>query len=112
MDTSWDKHLEKDSYSEGNYKEGHHIAWRNVAGLSSIKTMKALQVRLGTVIRRLREKAGFSQEGFAGQAGIARAYMGQIERGRVNLTLNTVERIAEALDMKVGELMTEVDREK
>lgn len=74
--------------------------------------MKSLQVRLGSAVRRLREQAGFSQEGFAAHAKIARAYMGQVERGHVNLTLTTLERIADALNMTVGALMTEADREK
>jgi transcriptional regulator with XRE-family HTH domain len=74
--------------------------------------MKSLQVRFGAAVRRLRLEAGFSQEDFAYQSGIARSYMGLLERGKVNPTLATAEKIASSLKLTVGELMSEVDEEK
>ena len=74
--------------------------------------MTALKVRFGKAVRRLRARAGFSQEKFAAKAKINRSYYGSIERGQVNISLESIERIAGALKLTVGELMTEVDREK
>lgn len=74
--------------------------------------MTLLQIRFGKAVRRLRAKAGFSQERFAAEAGIARAYMGAIERGQVNISLHNVEKIAQALNLTAGQLMTEADKEK
>lgn len=59
---------------------------------------------LGREIRRLREDRGLSQEEFAGLAGIDRAYYGGIERGMRNVAALNLIKIAEALDVEVGEL--------
>lgn len=63
-------------------------------------------------MRRLREAAKYSQEGFAAEAGINRGYYGRIERGAVNVSLDNIEKIATALGVSPGSLMTEVDRQK
>ena len=73
--------------------------------------MTSLQLRFGQAVRRLRQAAGFSQEGFAAKAAINRGYYGSIERGRVNLSLDGIAKIAVGLGLTVGQLMTEVDRE-
>jgi transcriptional regulator with XRE-family HTH domain len=59
---------------------------------------------LGQEIRRLREEKELSQEEFAGLAGIDRAYYGGIERGERNVAALNLIKIAEALDVEVGEL--------
>jgi transcriptional regulator with XRE-family HTH domain len=51
----------------------------------------------GQRVRRLRERAGYSQESFALFAEIGRSYYAQIERGEVNLCLDMMVRIATAL---------------
>jgi len=56
--------------------------------------------------------AGFSQESFAAKAGINRGYYGSIERGGVNLSLDTIEKIVTTLDLTTGQLFGEVDRER
>lgn len=74
--------------------------------------MTPLKARFGKALRRLRNAADFSQEGFAAEVGIDRGYYGRIERGEVNLSLDSIGKIADALGISVGVLMTEVDREK
>ena len=59
---------------------------------------------LGQQIRRLREAKGLSQEEFAGFAGIDRAYYGGIERGERNVAAINIIKIANALNVEVGEL--------
>lgn len=56
-----------------------------------------LQRQLGRGLRALRERTGLSQEAFADLLGIHRTYIGGLERGERNVTLQTVERIAESL---------------
>ena len=56
-----------------------------------------LQRRLGANLRRYRQNRGLSQEAFADHLGVHRTYMGGIERGERNLTLKSVERIADAI---------------
>jgi ribosome-binding protein aMBF1 (putative translation factor) len=64
-----------------------------------------VQVALGRRIRRLREQKGWAQERFAAVCKIDRSYMGQIERGNVNLTLATMELIARKLGISVYRLL-------
>jgi len=46
-----------------------------------------------------------SQEAFAEVLGVHRTYMGGLERGERNLTLRSLERIAEQMGVEVEELM-------
>ncbi len=61
--------------------------------------------RLGQNLKRLRTAKGLSQEQFAFEANIHRTYISDIERGARNPTITVVDRIAEALGAKVGELL-------
>lgn len=58
-------------------------------------------MRLGQIfganVRRLRKGRGLSQEALADEVELAVTYVGQIERGLRNPTLDVVERFAEAL---------------
>ncbi len=56
-----------------------------------------LQRTVGANLRRYRLERGLSQEDFADAVGMHRTYMGGLERGERNLTLRTVERIADSL---------------
>lgn len=53
----------------------------------------------GEGLRKLRSKAGFSQEELADKAGIDRSYLGAIERGEHNLALINIVKIAKALGL-------------
>lgn len=55
-------------------------------------------------MRELRLKRGYSQEELAELAGIDRSYMGGIERGEHNVALINIQRIAQALDIRVATL--------
>ncbi len=62
-------------------------------------------VRFGERVRELRQKQGYSQEGFAHKCGLDRTYVGGIERGERNLALLNIERIAQTLDISLAQLM-------
>ena len=72
--------------------------------------MKQLRTALGDTIRELRTAAGFSQEKFAVAAGVHRTFMGNLERGDANPSLETLEGIARGLGIKVWELMERAER--
>lgn len=55
--------------------------------------------RLGEHLRSIREKRGWSQEAFAFRCGLHRTYIGAVERGEYNVTLLTLRRITDALDI-------------
>jgi len=59
---------------------------------------------LGKAIRSAREYRGHTQEGFARKASIDRSYYGAIERGEFNLSVDTVLKIAAALEMTACDL--------
>jgi transcriptional regulator with XRE-family HTH domain len=64
-----------------------------------------LQRTVGENLRRHRERLGLSQEAFAAVLGVHRTYMGGVERGERNLTLRSVERIAERLELSPLDLL-------
>jgi transcriptional regulator with XRE-family HTH domain len=66
--------------------------------------MQVIQKTLGTRIRELRLKKGWSQEQFADICDIHRSHMGEIERGETNLTLSTMLVIAQKLETTISAL--------
>lgn len=60
----------------------------------------------GQNVRRIRQEKGVTLEVLADEVGLAYTYVGQIERGRRNPTLDVVERLALGLDVSVLELLS------
>lgn len=73
--------------------------------------MSSLQARFGKAVQRLRKQAGYSQEAFADAVGVHRTYMGTIERGEKNISLRNIERLAAALGLSPGQLLSAADDE-
>ncbi len=61
--------------------------------------------RLGENLRKLRLKNKLSQGDLAKKLNVDRAYISNIENGRMNPTLSTLEKIAEALGISSSELL-------
>jgi transcriptional regulator with XRE-family HTH domain len=66
-----------------------------------------LQKIVGRNLRRYRESLGLSQEQFADKLGVHRTYMGGVERGERNLTLRSLERLANSIDLNPIDLLLE-----
>lgn len=62
------------------------------------------QPALGAAIRRLRTEAGLSQEELAHRADLHPTWISHLETGRRNPSWSTMERIAEALGVKLSEI--------
>ncbi|QHU90253.1 helix-turn-helix domain-containing protein [Candidatus Saccharibacteria bacterium oral taxon 488] len=60
----------------------------------------------GKRVRELRKKSGFSQEQLADKAGLHRTYIGAIERGEQNISVDNIDRIAKALKVSIPTLFT------
>jgi transcriptional regulator with XRE-family HTH domain len=60
---------------------------------------------VGQNIRTLRKQAGLTQEELAEKADLSYKYVGEVERGVVNISLDSLMRIAKALKMKVRDLV-------
>jgi transcriptional regulator with XRE-family HTH domain len=74
--------------------------------------MTSLRIGLGRAIARLRRAAGYSQEAFALTCKVHRTYMTGIERGKHNVSLDILDRIARGLRIDTGVLMTEAEKER
>lgn len=69
-----------------------------------------LLLRLSYVIRRHREDLKVTQEEFADANGINRTHYGAIERGRQNLTVMNLARVASGLERSLSQLFREAER--
>ena len=67
--------------------------------------MAEINKKVGLNIRKCREKKGWSQEQLAFEANLHRAYIGQVERGEKNVGLINIEKIANALKVKIKGLL-------
>ena len=67
--------------------------------------MTELSVAIGQLIRKKRTQQSITQESLALQCGIDRSYMGRIERGEVNLTVEKLYEIALVLGVSAKELL-------
>jgi transcriptional regulator with XRE-family HTH domain len=73
--------------------------------------MASLNARFGRTVRALRAKAGYSQESFADAIHVHRTYMGTLERGTGNPTLDMIVKIARGLDVSLSELFGAVEKD-
>ena len=62
-------------------------------------------VKLGQNLRKLRLKKNMSQVDLATSLNVDRAYISNIENGRMNPTLSTLEKLAEAIGVNSSELL-------
>lgn len=66
---------------------------------------------VGWNVRRIRIEQGVSQERLAFDANIDRSYLGGLERGEHNPTVDILEKIAVTLEVPLRELFAEFDPE-
>lgn len=64
---------------------------------------------LGEAMKRARLQRGLSQEAFADVCGLDRSYIGQVERGEKNISLESVLRVANGLNVKPSQLFAAAD---
>ena len=64
-----------------------------------------VRVRVGLNLQRLRREKGLSQEELSDRAQIHQTYLSGVERGRRNPTITVLQRIAEALDADIADLV-------
>ena len=67
---------------------------------------------LGKNVRTYRETRGLSQEKLAHLCGLHRTYIGSIERGERNISLGNIQKISDALQIKITDLFKGLDAKK
>lgn len=67
--------------------------------------MSNVMVRFGGRLREVREGQGISQEKLADLAALHRTYVSSVERGKNNISLVNIERLARALGVSLRDLM-------
>lgn len=63
------------------------------------------RVVFGRQLAELRRQAGMSQEALALESGLARSYLGGVERGQRNIALLNICRLAAALSLRPSDLL-------
>lgn len=61
-------------------------------------------LKFGKRVRSLRKEKRLSQEELAFKANLHRTYIGMIERAEKNITLNNIQKIANALEIRLTDL--------
>lgn len=64
--------------------------------------MGTMTQTIGLKLRRIRLKRGYSQESLADRAGLHPTYIGQVERGEKNITVESLSKITTALGIPIS----------
>ncbi len=67
--------------------------------------MSEVSKKLGQNIKKLRVQRGMNQQELCRILGVDTAYISNVENGKKNPTLKTVEKIAKILNMSVNKLL-------
>ena len=73
--------------------------------MSPEKIPTRIRTTLAQKLRFLRFTRGWSQEVLSELAGLHRTYVSSIERGERNVSLDNIEKLADAFDLSVSELL-------
>lgn len=67
--------------------------------------MRNLSEKLGASIRRYRIAGGLTQHELARLAGLTSGYLSDVERGKVNISINNLNSLADALKVPLADLL-------
>ncbi len=68
---------------------------------------KEVLIKFGQKVRDERIKLHLSQEELAARAGVHRTYIGMIERAEKNITLENIQKVCKALNLKIGDFFVD-----
>lgn len=68
-------------------------------------TKSEILVHFGKKVQEMRKERHLSQEQLAERAGLHRTYIGMVERAKKNITLRSMEKIANALNVSIISLI-------
>jgi transcriptional regulator with XRE-family HTH domain len=67
--------------------------------------MSDTKILLGKRIRSLRRRKDYSQEQLAEKASISGKYVGEIERGQANISIDVLDNLSTALEISISDLL-------
>lgn len=67
-------------------------------------------VNFGQTIRKIRLFKGISQEKFADMCDLHRTYISDVELGKRNVSLENIEKMSLALELRMSQLFEEVEK--
>lgn len=70
--------------------------------------MQDIQLIVAERIKKIRKAKGITQEELADRAGLNKTHMYRLEGGKQSMTLRTLKIIADALDVRVRELVKDL----
>lgn len=76
-----------------------------------MKSKNKILIKFGEKVREIRKEKELSQEELAYKADLHRTYIGMIERAEKNITLINIEKIANALEVEIKELLANNDKD-
>lgn len=74
--------------------------------------MENISVIVGARVRAYRKNKGITQEELAERADLHHTYIGQVERGEKNLTLGSLDKILEALEVSFADFFEAIGFER
>jgi len=88
------------------------LLWRveSSESLADTGDMSAIAVKFGRVIRSFRERRGLSQEALSDLAGLSRSFLGEIERGDAVPSVETLQKLADALGEKLSFIVCQYEQ--
>ena len=63
--------------------------------------IKNIQTKFGVKLKELRKLREISQEELAFRAHLHRTYISDVERGKRNISINNIKKLAKALEIKI-----------
>lgn len=74
------------------------------------RVMSPIAVNFGRIVRRAREARGLSQEALADLASVSRSFLSEVERGSASPSLETMQKLADALGERLSYLILEYEK--
>jgi len=70
-----------------------------------MRSTSKILIEFGNRVRELRKEKNLSQEELAHRAKLHRTYIGMIERAEKNITLINIQKVANALEISINDLL-------
>lgn len=71
---------------------------------------KELSLKFGKVIQEIRKELKLSQEELGYRSNLHRTYIGMIERGEKNITIENIEKLSKGLDVSMKLLFDKLNK--